>query len=196
MNRFSENISKGELNKLPLRAFEGNIVVIENSKQAKTIIPYLKNQDILGFDTETKPSFKKGVRHKVAVLQLATKDEAFIFRLNENGLLNHIVDILSDDSIVKTGVAIHDDIKALQKKEDFTPKGFIDLQKYVKKFGIKDAGLRKLTGNILGFRISKRERLSNWEKTELSKSQLKYAATDAWVAYEIYEELRNTIGSD
>ena len=119
MNQFQAKISKEELRMLPLKAFEGDIVVIESSKQAKTVIPFLKRQEVLGFDTETKPAFKKGICNKVALLQLATKNEAFIFRLNSNGLFNHIVEILCNDSIIKTGVALHDDIKALQKKKRF-----------------------------------------------------------------------------
>lgn len=186
---FIESITKEALEDLPLSAFEGDIYLVENEEQFHAAIQYLKGQDILGFDTETKPSFKKGQIHQVAMLQLATFDRAYIFRINKIGLPNSLKAILSNEQITKTGVAIRDDIKALQKISPFTPKGFVELQDEVKEFGIHDFSLKKITGIVLGFRISKSQRLSNWEADHLTKAQLSYAATDAWVSCEIFNSL-------
>lgn len=192
MNNLQERISKEEVNKLPLRAFDGKIYTINKSSQLKSVIPLLENQKLLGFDTETRPVFKKHVYREVALLQLSTKDEAFLFRLNKIGLPQELTAILSNPKIIKAGVAIRDDIKELRQRTEFKPGGFVELQTFVNKYGIQDAGLKKLTGNILQFRISKSEQLSNWEKTRLSSKQKKYAATDAWVGYMIYSELTNS----
>ncbi len=189
MFQYKKKFSKEEVNRLPLNSFQGNIILLENIENAKKVIHYLKEQKVLGFDTETKPAFRKGQRYNVALLQLATNKEAFLFRLNNYNTIDVIVDILSDKNIIKVGVAVRDDIKGIQKRCKFIPEGFIELQKLVKKFGIEDTGLRKLTANILGFRISKVEQISNWEKIKLTKSQMKYAATDAWVGYKIYNKL-------
>ena len=186
---FIESITKEDLADLPLHAFDGEIVLVENEDQLKLALEYLKNQDVLGFDTETKPSFKRGQVHQVALLQLSTCDKAFIFRINKIGLPNSLKRILADEQITKVGVAIRDDIKTLQKINTFTPKGFVELQDEVKGFGIQDFSLKKITGIVLGFRISKSQRLSNWEATELTEAQLSYAATDAWVSCGIFNSL-------
>lgn len=186
---FIESITKEALADLPLHAFEGEIVLVENEKQLKTAINYLKSQDILGFDTETKPSFKRGQVHQVALLQLATSDRAFIFRMNKIGLPAPLKAILADEQITKVGVAIRDDIKGLQRINRFIPRGFVELQDEVKDYGIQDFSLKKITGIVLGFRISKSQRLSNWEADELTEAQLSYAATDAWVSCEIFNSL-------
>ncbi|WP_430973691.1 3'-5' exonuclease [Sunxiuqinia rutila] len=186
---FIESITKEALAELPLHAFDGKIVLVDSQEQLEKAIAYLRDQDVLGFDTETKPSFKRGQVHQVALLQLSTSDKAFIFRINKIGLPNELKDILADEQIAKVGVAIRDDIKALQKINRFTPQGFIELQDEVKGYGIQDFSLKKITGIVLGFRISKSQRLSNWEADELTEAQLSYAATDAWVACEIFNSL-------
>lgn len=186
---FSESITKEALADLPLHAFEGEIFLVENEHQYNAAIDYLKHQEVLGFDTETKPSFKRGQVNQVALLQLATSEKAFIFRINKIGLPNRLKNILSDVQIIKVGVAIRDDIKTLQKVSPFTPQGFVELQEEVKDHGIQDFSLKKITGIVLGFRISKSQRLSNWESDDLTDAQLSYAATDAWVSCEIFNSL-------
>ncbi|MCD4793574.1 MAG: 3'-5' exonuclease domain-containing protein 2 [Bacteroidales bacterium] len=195
MNKFYKKIPKESIIKLPVKSFEGEIYLIDNKRDIPFAIDELKNQTIVGFDTETRPAFKKGEFHNVALLQLATGEKVFLFRLNKIGLPKELASILSDKNIIKTGVAIRDDIKALQKLQRFNPEGFIELQKYVDEFGIEDNSLKKITGNVLGFRISKGARLTNWENNKLSAAQLKYAATDAWVSYEIYNELSKLNGN-
>lgn len=186
---FKENIDKNELSEYPLSGFQGDIVLVDSYKKLKQSIKVLKSGDMLGFDTETKPSFRKGKVNRVALMQLSNGRQAFIFRINIIGLPDELIDILSDKSIIKAGVAIHEDIKGLKSISDFQEQGFIELQDYVKDFGIMSSGLRKLAAIILGFRISKRQQISNWEASELTEAQLMYAATDAWVCYEIYKKL-------
>jgi len=187
--QFAKSISNEEMIKLPLKAFEGSIYVVENNKDIFKAIDYLRQFDRLGFDTETKPSFKKGQTNKVSLLQLSVKNAAFLFRLNGKGLHPEITKLLADTNIEKIGVAIKDDIIALQKLRNFEPEAFIDLQTYVKQLGFQNFSLQKLAALVLGFRISKAKRLSNWESANLTPAQLKYAATDAWVSLEIYNKL-------
>jgi ribonuclease D len=184
---YKESITKEELADMPLRWFVGEIIVIDQLQQVKSAAKFLSDFPVLGFDTETKPSFKKGNSHKVALLQLSTPHNAFLFRINKLGLPAEIKKLLSSSKIVKPGVAIRDDIKGLQQMKSFNPDGFIELQNYAKEFGINNFSLKKLSAIVLGFRISKSQQLSNWEANELSESQKIYAATDAWVALKIYE---------
>jgi ribonuclease D len=184
---YKENISREELADMPLRWFEGEIVVVDHLQQVKSAAKFLSGFPVIGFDTETKPSFKKGNINRVALLQLATNNHAFLFRINKIGLPAEIKKILASSKIVKPGVAIRDDIKGLQQMKRFNPEGFIELQNYAKEFGIKNFSLKKLAAIVLGFRISKSQQLSNWEAAELSEPQRIYAATDAWVALKIYE---------
>lgn len=185
----NKSISKEELNELPMQGFEGNIVVVDYERDIDKIIHILQNQRAIGFDTETRPNFKKGRRNKVALLQLSTHDTAFVFRLHKTGLPASLINILADNSIQKVGVAINDDIKALRELVDFKPGGFIEIQEKVKEFEIENFGLKKLSGLLLGFRISKAQQTSNWEAEQLTEAQIKYAATDAWVSLEIYNRL-------
>lgn len=187
---FQKKISKEQLSKLPIKAFRGDTFLIDSYRKLQNALPYLHDNMILGFDTETKPTFKRGNYHSVALLQLAAKDKAFLIRLNKIGLPDEIIEILQNPDIKKVGVAIHDDIKALQRLKRFEAGGFIELQNFVKKYGIENFGLRKLTGLILDFKISKRQQLSNWENSVLTDAQILYAATDAWVSYEIYRKLK------
>ena len=190
---FKESIDKKELANYPLSGFKGEIVLVDNYSGLKKSAQILRTADILGFDTETKPSFRKGRNNKVALLQLSDNNTVYLFRLNSTGLPDEIAGILADRSIIKAGVAIHDDIKALKKLNHFNEDGFVELQDHVKKFGIESSGLQKLSAIILGFRISKRQQVTNWEAPELSEAQMIYAATDAWVCYEIYKKLGNNI---
>lgn len=178
---------------LPVMSFPGIINIIDHPADFEKIKHALRNVKLLGFDTETKPSFKKGRYHQVALLQLSTHDEAFLFRLNKVHLPEFIIDIFEDEEIIKVGVALKDDLNGLQKVVPFDPEGFIDLQQFVKQFGIEDNGLKKLVANVLGFRISKKSQTSNWEQDDLTHEQLEYAATDAWVCRQIYEALNNHI---
>ncbi|MGQ8335435.1 3'-5' exonuclease [Sunxiuqinia sp. A32] len=185
---FKENISKEDLAELPLSSFEGEIILVEDYDVMMDAVKYLRTFSAIGFDTETKPSFKRGQVNQVALLQLSTNDKAFLFRLKKLGLPNELKELMVDSSIQKVGVAIRDDVKALQKLNYFEAGGFVELQDEVKDFGIQNFSLKKMAGIVLGVRISKSQRLTNWEAT-LSEAQQNYAATDAWVALEIYQSL-------
>lgn len=192
MNKmFRESISREELTDLPLRWFEGNITVIDKQEKVEEAISVLASHQVIGFDTETRPAFKKGVLNRVALLQLSTPDHAFLFRVNKTGIPKSLLLLLSDPGIIKPGVAIRDDIKGLQVISKFRPQGFIELQDHAKEIGIINFSLKKLAAIILGFRISKSQQLSNWEAPTLTEAQQIYAATDAWVALEIYKALFN-----
>ncbi len=187
---FRKTISRDELNSLPINSFKGNIRVIEDLEEINKVLPLIQKAKCLGFDTESRPSFRKGTNNRIALLQLATDNNAFLFRINKTKLPETLVRILSDPDLVKVGAAIRDDIKGLQKYSDFVPAGFVELQNYVSDFGIENNGLRKLAGIVLNFRISKRYQVSNWENKTLSEGQIQYAATDAWVSYKVYSVLK------
>jgi len=182
-------ISKEELSLLPLQYFEGDVEVIENSERIDALVNELEQHAVLGFDTETKPSFQKGKMNKVALLQLSTSKKAYLFRLNKTGLHPALIRLLANPDVQKVGVGIRDDIKGLQRLASFLSAGFVELQDYVREVGFEDTSLKKLAGLVLKFRVSKRQRLSNWEALHLTDSQVLYAATDAWVGIELYRQL-------
>jgi len=184
-------IGKDEIANYPLACYEKKIVLVDADCKVEQAIECLKQESQLGFDTETRPSFKKGRSYSVALLQLGTEDCVYLFRLQKLSKLKPIAQLLADKTIVKAGVAIHDDIKSLQKKMLFRPGGFVELQEKVKEFGIENFGLRRLPPLLLGFRISKNQQLSNWEASRLSENQMRYAATDAWVSLLIYRKLEH-----
>lgn len=186
---FVASISKEDLRLLPTGQFSGTIHLIDTLDQVKNACAKLKEEPLLGFDTETKPSFKKGINNRVSLLQLSTDTDAYLFRLNKTGLPQMVSEILADPEIIKVGIAIRDDIRLLKQLHYFTAHGFVELQDYVKKFGIENSGLSKLAGIILNFRVSKSQQLTNWENDELTEPQQMYAATDAWAAYEIFKAL-------
>ena len=186
IKEFRKSITDEELAELPLSFFEGKIHLVEKVEQVTDAINYLKNQPILGFDTETRPAFKKGQNYHVALLQLSTADQSFLFRINMIGLTPGLIKILASPSILKIGAAIRDDIKILQRIKPFKPGGFVELQELVKLYGIENFSLKKLAAIVTGVRISKSQRLSNWEAHDLTEQQQLYAATDAWIAYQIY----------
>lgn len=184
--QYNGSITDDELRKLPLLQFEGRVTLVDNLEKFRRVMGDIGRPSLLGFDTETRPSFKKGRRYKVALLQLADADRAWLFRLNMIGLPPELAALLSDRNIVKTGVAIRDDIKALRALTPFEPHGFIDLQSVVADHGIQELGLKKLTAIVLGYSISKSQQVSNWEAPALTEPQQLYAATDAWVCRSIY----------
>lgn len=173
---------------LPRAIFPGRKIVVLSESEAERAADYLLSHSILGFDTETRPVFRKGITHKVALLQVSTYDTCFLFRLNRIGLCPAVVRLLETTDVIKIGLSWHDDILALHKRGDFQPAGFIDLQDHMEELGIKDRSLAKLYANFFGERISKREQLSNWEADYLTEKQMNYAATDAWACIRLYEE--------
>jgi ribonuclease D len=188
---YRENITVDELAEHELSWFKGEIVLIDNLKTFYEVFPRLQGSDLLGFDTETRPTFKKGKRNAVSLIQLSTGNLACLFRINKIGIPDELADVLSNPSVTKAGVAVHDDIRFLSGVRKFKPDGFIDLQNFVKDFGIQSSGLKKLVAIILGFRISKRQQVTDWEAEQLTEAQQIYAATDAWVCHQIYKKLVN-----
>ena len=184
--RFPERLGKEHIKTLPVRAFDGKIHLITKIKDVSDAIKTLRKYPVLGFDTETRPVFRKGVQHKVSLLQLSTPEEAFLFRLNHFGLPNALVEILEDSAILKVGVAILDDIRGLQKLSNFKAEGFINLADIAGDLGIVTCGLRNLAAIFLGVRITKRAQLTNWERPVINSKQSLYAATDAWICLEMY----------
>jgi ribonuclease D len=188
---YKENITVEELAEHELSWFKGEIVLIDNLKIFHEVFPRLLRSELLGFDTETRPTFKKGKKNTVSLIQLSTENLACLFRINRIGIPDELVELLSDPSVIKAGVAVHDDIRFLKGVRKFSPDGFIDLQTFVKDFGIQSSGLKKLAAIVLGFRISKRQQVTDWEAEQLSEAQQIYAATDAWVCHQIYRKLKN-----
>lgn len=188
---YIESISTEELGKLEYASFPGRIHVIDSvGAEFNRAIAYLRSQKIIGFDTETRPCFGPNQpRYGVSLLQLSGPEKAYLFRVKDMGMHRRLCNLLADKRIIKVGAAIHDDIRGLQKLRDFKADGFVDLQKIVADYGIRDKSVKKMTAIILGFRISKTQQLSNWEAETLSEPQCKYAATDAWVCREMYLKL-------
>ena len=184
------NITAEELNQLPLTAFSGKVTLITDASKLASAVKEIERHGVLGFDTETRPSFKRGQSFKVALLQLAIPNKVFLFRIHQTGLPDEITSIFENADIIKAGVAIHDDIKALQKINKFQPVSFIELSAMAKACGLQVESVKKLAGLLLGFRISKSAQTSNWEAPSLTDKQVEYAATDAWVCLEIYQHLK------
>lgn len=184
-------ISKEQLANLPAASFSGRIRLIERSEDIPEAIADLKSAPIIGFDTETRPSFKKGQLYVVSLLQLSTPDTCYLFRLNRIGLTPQLIELLQDGSILKVGLSIHDDFHSLRRLSPLEPDGFIDLQQYVKEFRIADNSLSRIYGILFGERISKGQRLTNWEAETLSPAQQAYAALDALACIRIYRHLKS-----
>lgn len=188
---FKKYVSKDDIKNYSIEKFPGKTFVIDNEESVQEAYLYLKKQKIIGFDTESKPTFKKGVPSKVSLIQFSTKNKAFLFRINKIGFKDEIIDLISSENIKKIGIAINDDIKDLQRIKTFESNNIIDLNQLALKLGFESIGAVKLSILILGFSISKSARLSNWEKTKLTNSQIDYAATDAWICNMIYNKLLN-----
>ncbi|MBS1950012.1 MAG: 3'-5' exonuclease domain protein [Cytophagales bacterium] len=195
MNNLEKKISitAEEINVLPLRAFEGDIILIDQPKEISKAFEFINEQPLVGFDTETKPVFVRGHQNKVALMQIALPEKVYLIRLNKVGITTEIIHFLENTNILKAGIALRDDIKALQRLKKFEPQGIVELAQLAKSSGLREEGVKKLTGLLLGFRISKVAQTSNWEASLLNEKQLSYAATDAWVCLEIYKSLKQAM---
>lgn len=177
---------------MPTAAFDGRIITIDTVEATDMAVKALSGETVIGIDTETRPSFKKGIQHDVSLIQLSTADTCFLIRLNRVKMPDSLVSLLENKEILKVGISLHDDYQALSKRKKFKPEGFFDLQKYVKEFGIEEMSLQKIFAIVFGQRISKSQQLSNWENDVLTDKQKLYAATDAWACLEIYNQLKQT----
>ncbi|AWT60227.1 MAG: Ribonuclease D [Candidatus Moanabacter tarae] len=188
-------ISKEEVNRLPLIRYSGKVEVVANCKDVSTALKSIRQEKLLGFDTETRPTFRKGENHHPALVQLATSDAVYLFQLQRLASLSTLMELLSNGAITKAGVAIENDIRKLNQLCPFTPSGFIELSTLSKQIGIKNTGLRNLAAIVLNFRVSKGAQITNWSRNELTDSQILYAATDAWICRLLYIYLAPRVDS-
>lgn len=190
MNKqFAEHITNEDIQELPLVAFEGDIHIIEEEKDCIKAVETLSKEKFIGFDTETKPTFRKGEYNHTALVQLTTLEDAYLFRLNKMGNSHSLFDLFEDPAVTKLGISIHDDLKDLKRIQDYSAAQFIDLNDLAKDLGVKHMGVRKLSAVFMEYRISKGQQTSNWENDELTEAQKRYAATDAWICMAIYDKL-------
>lgn len=182
-------ITKEEISTLEIEEFQGQIVVIDTIEEAVEAVNYLSSFQKLGFDTETRPAYKKGTSFGVALVQLSVEEICFLFRLNIIDFPDCLVRILSDPAILKVGLSLRDDFLSMSRRRKFVPQGFIDLQSIVPQYDINDLSLQKVYALLFEKKISKSQRLSNWESDELSEAQQKYAALDAWACLKVYDKL-------
>lgn len=183
------SITKQQISTMPVATFGGSITVVDTPERAAEAVAVLMRERVIGFDTETKPSFKKGQTNKVALMQLSTLDQCFLFRLNIIGIGPELTQLLESQDITKIGLSIHDDFNVMHRSSKVQPKAFVELQTFVKDYSITDSSLQKIFAIIFGKRISKSQRLTNWEAPVLTPSQQAYAATDAWACLMIYNSL-------
>ena len=193
MSDYKSNITKEEVAALPTLAFGGEIIVVDNTAALAEACNFLGRQKTIGFDTESRPAFQKGVVNRIALLQLSTADRCYLIRLNRVKLEKPLLKILETSKITKVGLSVDDDIRELNKLQQIHPRGFVDLQKIAPTHGITDMSLLKIAAIVLGGRISKAQRLSNWEAATLTPAQQLYAATDAWACLKIFDKLQQTI---
>lgn len=194
MIEIQSDIAKADVAQMPAALFQGRIIVIHAEADVKKAVDYLKSFPIVGIDTETRPSFAKGRTYDVSLLQISTEDTCFLFRLNYIGMPQALIDLLQDARQLKVGLSLKDDIHNLNRKHSFDPQGFLDLQQYVKTLGIEAQSLQKIYALLFGEKISKSQRLTNWEADVLTDRQKGYAATDAWACIRIYKYLEEVKG--
>jgi len=190
---YQNEISKEEVSALELIQYEGPITMIDSLEAFEQAIDQIALEPVLGFDTETRPSFKKGKVYPTSLVQIASLEQAWIIRVNRIGYPGALLELLSNDTPLKIGLGLQDDLRRLRADFQFEPRGFLDLQHYVAAFRIEEKGLKKISGIVLNRRISKSQQVSNWDADVLSEAQLKYAATDAWICLMIYNGLRASI---
>lgn len=182
-------VSNEEIDMLPLCQYDQEIVLIDKAEDIEAAVAEMSQQPALGFDTETRPAFTRGCNYKVALLQLSAEHKTWLIRLCKTGMTETLAHFLENKDIVKPGLAIRDDLRGLRKLRDFTPGGFIDMQSIAEAKGVEDLSLKKMAAHVLGVRVSKRQRLTNWEGETLTPGQLTYAATDSWVSLQLYKAL-------
>lgn len=194
MNTYPPTISKEEINELPVLSYiDRRIEVITTLPKLQEAIEVLKQEKWVGFDTETKPSFVKGVKNKVALVQLSTPQVCYLIRVNKLGIPPILSEFLAAPTPLKIGLSLHDDYRVLLRSCKFKPTGFVDLQKIIKKVGIEELGLQKMYAILFGKKISKAQRLTNWEAAYLNELQQEYAAIDAWACVDIYEKIKDEL---
>lgn len=186
---FKSKITKEEINQMPIAAFDGKITLVEEPEQLADAIKTLSRSKFLGVDTETRPSFTRGVRYKISLLQISNLEECFLFRLNKIGFPPELAQLLADEKILKVGLALRDDFAGLNRLTKFRPANHVDIQAVAKEYGILELGLQKVFAIIFERKISKAQQLTNWESTVLTEQQQRYAATDAWASLLIYMQL-------
>lgn len=190
MIQIKEKIGKAEVSQMNQVTFTGRVIVIQTEAEAEKAVDYLLTNSIVGIDTETRPSFKRGVTNKVALLQVSTLDTCFLFRLNMIGLCPAVKRLLSHPTLLKVGLSLKDDIRMLHHVGEFASNNFIDLQDIAGQVGIRDMSLQKIYANLFNEKISKRQRLTNWEADVLNDKQKEYAAIDAWACLKIYDRIQ------
>ncbi|MBQ2541200.1 MAG: 3'-5' exonuclease domain-containing protein 2 [Paludibacteraceae bacterium] len=177
---------------MPLAKFEGDVIVVDREEQVDEAVAYLSQQRVIGVDTESRPSFKRGVHYPTALVQISTEERCYLFRLTHIGMPQALADLFANSSVRKVGLAFRDDINGLRRRRDFRPRNCIDLQSIVGKYGILDLGLQKMFAICFGKKISKSQQLTNWENSHLTPEQARYASTDAWATLLIYLDLMAT----
>lgn len=190
IQQYTHTITKEAISGLPVEEFAGRIIVIDTVEDAEKAVAYLSGFDSVGFDTETRPSFRKGQRYKISLMQVSTDEACFLFRLNRIGVPKPLEGFLADEQVLKIGLSLRDDFGAMRRRTEIQPVHFLDLQDYVGQFGIEDASLQKIYAILFNRKISKGQRLSNWEADVLTDAQKKYAALDAWACLKIYNQLK------
>src|ERR1035437_742538 len=188
---FKTKITKEEVNTLPVVIFEGKITLVDDLSKVNSAIEELRRSPVVGLDTETKPAFTRGTHHKVSLVQISTLDHCFLFRLNKTNFPPALADFLADESVMKIGLSLRDDFSGLIKHHVFKPANFVDIQTIAQSYGIMELSLQRIYAILFGKKISKSQRLSNWESPELTEQQQRYAATDAWASLQIYLQLMN-----
>lgn len=190
MTEYQPTIDKKLISEMPKEVFPGRIIIIYTEEDARKAVSYLNRCPVVGVDTETRPSFKKGKINKVALLQISTVDTCFLFRLNRIGIPDFLEEFLQNDTL-KIGLSLRDDFNMLRRANNRDPRvgNWIELQDYVSRFGIQEKSLQKIYAILFGKKISKNQRLSNWEADVLTEAQQQYAATDAWATLRIYQRL-------
>ena len=189
-NTFAQHIDKAAIQTLPVTFFEGEVIVVDKPEMVADAAEYLRQHTVLGVDTEARPSFKRGVHYPTALVQIATLERCYLFRLTHVGLPVEIAEIFANPDICKVGLAFKDDITGLRRRRDFKPANCVDLQSMVCKYGIMELGLQKIFAIIFGKKISKSQQLTNWENSHLTPEQARYASTDAWATLSIYLALQ------
>ena len=186
---FKTKITKDEVNQMPIAIFEGKITLVDDSSKIQQAIEELRKSVVVGIDTETKPSFTRGTHNKVSLVQISTLEHCFLFRLNKIDFPTSLAEFLADENIKKIGLSLRDDLSGLNKHHKFKPANCIDIQTIAQSYGILELGLQKIYAILFGKKISKSQRLTNWENPELTEQQQRYAATDAWASLQIYLQL-------